>query len=342
MSRIVAYAIVFCILTSVAQTAEVTIAAIDDDMISPLNDSNLPGNNRLPALIQPTPMGTIQYDGIVKFDLSAVPDDATITAMTLRTFHESLFGSPFDNPRVQIFRSSGDSWSNDNQTDLHPGLQEPLTDIHISFPLADRAPYDWSLDVEAADWSADLLDDTLTLVMSNVNTSYSYVNWYGSNPSGAPPTLTVEFRTVPEPATLILAIVAICSVAAKWLLIQRTSHAAEPLGHSLLALPAWQIANQRRQAATSIGSRASRKWPPAVDWRFVFLSSPPHVAHVGPCGGLRVRLARTTPILRRGRGPPGGCKRRSWRRGARPTAGRRFALRPRRPAAPTPCGTRCG
>ena len=112
--------------------------------------------------------------------------------MTLRTYHEEGFGNPHEDPQVRLYRTADDSWAR-GQTDPHPGLDEQLTDIHSGFPAGDLVPWDWEIDVNAVDWSTDLADDTLSILMRNEKTEYSYVYWYGSDVSPAPPVLTVVF-----------------------------------------------------------------------------------------------------------------------------------------------------
>ncbi|MHC4575620.1 MAG: DNRLRE domain-containing protein, partial [Planctomycetota bacterium] len=138
-------------------------------------------------------------DGFMKFDLSSIPDAAVITSMTLTTYYE---GPAYQNPNVRIYRVADDSWSRASTVDPHPGLDQVLTPAHTSFPDTPLAPYTWSLDVNAADWTLDLLDNVLSLGMRNENETYSYVYWCGSDPSPAPPELTVTF--IVPPNTLVL------------------------------------------------------------------------------------------------------------------------------------------
>ncbi|RMH04554.1 MAG: hypothetical protein D6702_02885 [Planctomycetota bacterium] len=174
-----------------AQTT-VTLTATDTDCINPAG-SNWQ-DNRLRAYWNSS---LLFVDGFMKFDLSTIPDGAQITAMKLTTFHEYGFGNPANNPEVKIYRVANDGWSRANGGDPHPGLNEVLTPLHTGpFPSADLVPYTWDLDVNAANWSVDLLDDTLSLAMRNEAGNqgrYSYVYWYGSDPGIAPPQLEVTY-----------------------------------------------------------------------------------------------------------------------------------------------------
>jgi hypothetical protein len=116
--------------------------------------------------------------------------------LTLRAYHEEGFSNPRDNPEVRAYRVADDGWSR-GATDSHPGVAEVLTPIITGFPAADLVPVDFVLDVAAANWSGDLLDDKLSLLLRNEAGSvgrYSYVYFYGSDGSPAPPELIVEYE----------------------------------------------------------------------------------------------------------------------------------------------------
>lgn len=174
-----------CASASFGQIVELT--AIDSKSMSPSNENW--NDNRFRAY-----WSGRHVDGFVKFDFSSIPDNAQILAMTLRTYHEEGFGNPHQDPQVQLFRCDSDAWTR-GQTDAHPGLGATLTPVHNGFPSGNLDPWDWEIDVSAADWSQDLGDDRLSLIMRNVQTSYSYVYWHGSDPNPAPPVLTVEYST---------------------------------------------------------------------------------------------------------------------------------------------------
>jgi hypothetical protein len=170
----------------------VTLTAIDSKTISSLSNTNW-NDNRFRAYWSNASQGYV--DGLVKFDLSSIPDTANITSMTLRAYHEYGYGNPLSDPEVVIYRSDGDTWARSNASDPHPGIQQTLTTVYTGFPSADLVPVDFVIDVNAANWSIDLADDTLTLVSRNVAgavSRYSYVYFYGSDGSPAPPELIIE------------------------------------------------------------------------------------------------------------------------------------------------------
>jgi hypothetical protein len=138
-------------------------------------------------------------DGVAKFNLSGIPNGATITGVTLRAYHELGFGNPHQDPEVRVYRTATDSWAR-GQSDPHPGLNESLTGIHTGFPSADLIPVDFVLNANAIPWATDLADDVLSLVLRNeagLVGRYSYVYFYGSDAVPAPPELIVEYTSGP-------------------------------------------------------------------------------------------------------------------------------------------------
>ncbi|MEW6252910.1 MAG: hypothetical protein AB1716_19915 [Planctomycetota bacterium] len=183
------------LLVGVAFADQVVLTATDSKCIQPGTNSNW-NDNRFRAYWSGN-----WVDGFVKFDFTSIPDTAVITAMTLRTFHEEGFGNPYADPEVRLYRVAVDSWAR-GQQDPHPGLNEVLTPIHTGFPAGNLIPYDWPINVGAANWTQDLQDNVLSLGMRNEKLQYSYVYWHGSDVSPAPPKLTVDY--VPEPASGLL------------------------------------------------------------------------------------------------------------------------------------------
>lgn len=191
--KILAFAILTaCALETAQAQTTVTLTAFDSKTISDANNTNW-NDNRYRAYWNNSTQGFV--DGFAKFDLSSIPDTATITGMVLTTYHEFGFGNPFMDPEVRVYRSAGDSWSR-GANDTHPGLNEALTPVTTGFPGADLVPVVWNLDVNAVSWSGDLADDTLTLALRNeagAVSRYSYVYFYGSDSSPAPPELEVTY-----------------------------------------------------------------------------------------------------------------------------------------------------
>lgn len=181
-----------------ASDVTATLTAVDGKCIADTSNTNW-NDNRLRAYFNNSSQGAV--DGFVRFDLSSIPDGATITALDLTCYHEQGFGNPSNGPVVTVHRVASDTWSK-SQNDNHPGLAEQLTLPDSGpFPSGDLVPVNFSLDVSAADWSQDLADDALSLALHNENAAlgiYSYVYFYNSNPTPAPPTLTVRYTTGPH------------------------------------------------------------------------------------------------------------------------------------------------
>lgn len=175
-----------------AQTT-VTLTATDSKSIAEPSNQNWQ-DNRFRAYYSTS---LFYVDGFVKFDMSSIPDSATITGMTLRAYHEANFGSPANGPVITCYRIDDDSWAR-GQTDNHPGVAEALTGLISTFNSGAQAANDFALNVAAASWTGDLLDDTLSLALRNEALTYSYVYFYGSDVSPAPPELIVTYTSGPS------------------------------------------------------------------------------------------------------------------------------------------------
>ena len=137
-------------------------------------------------------------DGLVKFDLTSIPDTAFLTSAVMRTYHKDADSSPWQSPRVTVYHYPDNSWAR-GAFDAHAGLGSALTSPPRSnFPSADLAPVDWALDHNASFWTGALADDLVSLALHNENNGQSYVYFHGSNDpgAGAPeqrPTLTLTW-----------------------------------------------------------------------------------------------------------------------------------------------------
>lgn len=183
------------LLAAPAPQTTVVIDAHDSKCMSPSGQNW--NDNRFRAYWNSS---TSFVDGVAKFDLTSIPDGATITAMTLRAYHEAGYSNPYNDPEVAVYRSATDSWAR-GATDPHPGLNEVLTPPYIGFPSTDLTPVDFVLNVGAVNWAADLADNTLTLLLRNEagNLSrYSYVYFYGSDSAPAPPELIITYTSGPS------------------------------------------------------------------------------------------------------------------------------------------------
>jgi len=160
--------------------------------------------------------------GFIKFDLTLIPDSATITGLRLTTYHFLNVGyypnSPYNNPIVDVLYGSDDNWTRNGTMDLSM-IQNAVSIGNSGFPSADKNPYYWNLDINSRNWSEDLYDNTLTLVLDLAKSEYSFVYFYGSGETDPPkivydpngnfaPVLHVEYEEpispVPEPSTTLL------------------------------------------------------------------------------------------------------------------------------------------
>ena len=134
----------------------------------------------------------LNVNGFLLFDVSAIPDGANITSMTLRCYLENAFGSPNSNPVVDVYYSADDGWTRSSAT---PGSLSLDTLLANDVPFTTYVTsYDFVLDVGAHNWSGDLLDDQICIGFKNDVSHYSFVYFFGAygSPTGSPPELIIE------------------------------------------------------------------------------------------------------------------------------------------------------
>jgi hypothetical protein len=139
--------------------------------------------------------GSLNVNGFLLFDVSAIPDNSVILTMSLLCSLENDFGSPNSNPVVDIYYSGDDGWTRESATPGSLSLDVLLVD---DIPFDTYVPtYEFFLDTGAHDWSGDLADDQICLGFTNDVTYYSYVYFYGAGgvPSGPSPVLTITYDT---------------------------------------------------------------------------------------------------------------------------------------------------
>ena len=103
--------------------------------------------------------GIGNINGFLLFDVTNIPDNSLILNMTLRCYLENAFGSPSNNPVVDIYWSDDDNWT---RTTAQPNGMS-LNDLLINdVPFSNYVySYDFDLDVLAHDWSVDLQDNRI-------------------------------------------------------------------------------------------------------------------------------------------------------------------------------------
>jgi hypothetical protein len=176
------------------QSFSADLIAIDSKCLNAANQSM--NDNTVRAW---TAAGAVHMDGLVKFDLSTIPDTAFLTSAVIRTYHKTAgSSSPWQSPMVTVYHYPDNAWARGN-ADTHAGLGPALTSPPRSnFPSSELAPVDWTLDHAAAFWGAALTDDLVSVALHNDKTGISYVHFHGSNDpgTGAPeqrPTLTLTW-----------------------------------------------------------------------------------------------------------------------------------------------------
>ncbi|MFT5351958.1 MAG: hypothetical protein ACI9MF_002784 [Gammaproteobacteria bacterium] len=191
--------VLFCsvllVLTGPAIASSIVLKATDTASPS-IGGSDTNNDNRLRAYHAKT-----HIDGWMKFDLSSLPDDSVITSMTL-TLYSELLQSPGSSS--MIYRSSHDSWVRGGTgfpTSYDTGYDEALTGLDTGpFPTVTGTPYSFTLNVAAVNWSNDLSDDTLSLVIT-AETLARATYWHGSDCNATcnlRPELTIEYLAAPS------------------------------------------------------------------------------------------------------------------------------------------------
>jgi hypothetical protein len=131
-------------------------------------------------------------NGFLLFDVSGIPDGETIVSLSLRCYLEDAFGSPRNNPTVDVYYSGDDDWTRDTALPGSLSLDTLLLGGVLFTSFIEY--YDFPLDAAAHDWSVDLADNRICIGFTNVVPDYSYVYFYGAygDPMGIHPGLTIE------------------------------------------------------------------------------------------------------------------------------------------------------
>ncbi|MBK9031084.1 MAG: hypothetical protein IPL61_07075 [Myxococcales bacterium] len=115
------------------------------------------------------------YDltGWVGFDLSSIPDTATISAMTLYAYAFTVVNAP----TVRVQYSAANSWSSATVTTA----QLVRTNAQVANAIAPtvNAWNAFPIIITSQNWAADLADNWLSLGVDNTNAMYSYAYFRG-------------------------------------------------------------------------------------------------------------------------------------------------------------------
>ncbi|MHC4899957.1 MAG: hypothetical protein ACYTGW_22935 [Planctomycetota bacterium] len=176
----------------VAQTTY-KLNPIDSVSVAP-NSTTVWRDNRHRAYTGSGTTNQLDIHGLLKFDLTKIPDTAVFTSMKLTCTLENAFGSPRNNPVVNLHYSADDKWTRATATPTSGKLGAILTANQKNFKLPTHV---FTINIAAHNWAIDLKDNFLTLAIDNVNTAYSYVYFFGAKgtPTGTPPLLEIVTGT---------------------------------------------------------------------------------------------------------------------------------------------------
>ena len=203
-----------------AMIANATLIDIKTSLTGEVHDSSIFGTEITDRnILSAYSLNELSVYGFIKFNLSPIPDNSIINAMSLSTYHylnPSSVQSPHNNPTVDILYNSEDSWYRGGTPDLSL-IGGPLSIGNTGFPTEDKILYSWTIDIDAHDWSTDLSDNLLTLVLDLAESDYRFVYFYGSgetdstkhayDPEGSyAPILHVDYapNPIPEPTAMLL------------------------------------------------------------------------------------------------------------------------------------------
>jgi len=184
------------ILAFSASQTTIVLTATDSKSVSSQSQEDFNDNVLRAAWDNPS-QGYV--DGLLKFDFSSIPNKSSISSMSLRLYHQAGTGSPFQDPKVVVYHQIVDSWAR-GQDDFDPLPNQFLTGQISSFPVGDLVAVDIPLNALAVNWTQDLTDDVASFQLRNVAGAaghQSYVYFYGSDASPAPPELTLTYSSDP-------------------------------------------------------------------------------------------------------------------------------------------------
>jgi hypothetical protein len=132
---------------------------------------------------------TEDVTGWVGFDVSMIPPTATVLTIELELHHEVGFDNPKSSPLVVVAYSKAKRWTRASATANALPRSEVLPGKIASFQVGA-----WNDFVVQAtrDWSFDFAQGWLTLGVTNVNPSYSYVYFNGSDLASQRPKLRIQ------------------------------------------------------------------------------------------------------------------------------------------------------
>lgn len=127
--------------------------------------------------------------GWVLFDVSTLSGAQDVIDVVLRLHGEDDYGSPNNNPVVEVVYSSDDGWTRSTAGDENPSRDQSVSAQFDTFD-----PTDWNefpVDLTAHNFEDDLSDGYLTLGVDEVAGDYRYVYFCGTDNAATTPQLEV-------------------------------------------------------------------------------------------------------------------------------------------------------
>lgn len=179
--------------TSSAFAGNYTAPAVDSVSLNPNVPNTVLRDNRVRADNNPVTPVAADINGVLKFDVSMVPDCETITAMVLSIQLEQVANNPFNTPFLRVNYSTDDNWTRSTATSASAPITQAVTARILGIP-GGGAVMQIQIDLTQYDFQADLADDFITLVLDNENLTNSHAWFLG--PYGTPSTTTIPELTI--------------------------------------------------------------------------------------------------------------------------------------------------
>jgi hypothetical protein len=205
-------------LTAAVSTAGVvTLQPVDDAHINSQQPDYPFGNDpaHIPVLEQFGYVGG-PIRPLFMFDLSSIPDDATLLSAQLTLQLAGIYGG-YLHPTT-AWRMPNDNWVEETVT-WNSYDQTGAVSVAILPPATQLGSRVWNITI--ADWTyaEDLLDNAVTFMTRFDDSSYGHetdgyykANSYSSMEGPVAPTLMIEY-VVPEPSTMALALLGLAGLS---------------------------------------------------------------------------------------------------------------------------------
>jgi hypothetical protein len=145
---------------------------------------------------------------LLKFDLSSIPDGATILSASLTIMLQGIYGG--QEHFTTVWRMPNDNWNETNVTwnSYAQTGAVMVAGLHGTNHLGAR---EWSIQLTEWPYAADLADDAVTFQArwgtdgagGSEGDGYYKANTYSSKEGTTPPTLRIEYTMVPPPPPVL-------------------------------------------------------------------------------------------------------------------------------------------